>query len=82
LKIKFDGDQMSLMLAKDQRMTKALAPLQPHENMSDINNPGGISSVAAMPNPVASTIANWIDSPRDQEPTTEQKAFMESLAEV
>lgn len=76
----FDGDQMSLIFSLDEKMSKMLAPLSPHENVMDINAPGGITNVAAMSAPVASTIANYVESERLKPPTPEQISFLKSLA--
>lgn len=72
---------MSLMFMLDNRMSELTATLEPHQNILDINNPGGLSGVNAIPSPVASNICNYIDSDRQTPPSQEQIDFLAELAE-
>lgn len=78
----FDGDQMSLMLMLDNFMADQIEALAPHKNILDPNQPRGLTNVADMPKPVASTINNWISVKAPEQSADPAKMeFMLSLAD-
>jgi hypothetical protein len=53
---------MNIVMALDNKASDDLGHLAPHKSMYDLNKPRSLTSNARMPKPVASTIANWLDS--------------------
>ena len=73
-------DQMNLVMALDNKMSRELEQLAPHKSMLDMNKPRSLTNNAAIPKPVASTIANWLDEPDEDNLTPEQEAFLTACA--
>jgi len=71
---------MNITLCLDNVTADQAEPLSPHKNMMNIHNPRKLSGIAAIPKPVVSTIANWMHSPRDKEPSEQQRDFLNKLA--
>ena len=58
----FDGDATQFSIAVDQKVEKELKYLAPHMSAFGMNSPRVVSDNLAMPKPVVSTIANWLDN--------------------
>ena len=55
-------DATQFSIAVDQKVEKELKYLAPHMSAFGMNSPRVISDNLAMPKPVVSTIANWLDN--------------------
>lgn len=77
----FDGDQMNLMLVNDNTTAEQLIHLAPHKNSLNPNKVRSLTSASSFPKPVASTVANWLNWPRQLSGDPVKRAFLESLAE-
>lgn len=68
------------MLMVDNYMSDQISALAPHKNMLDPNNPRALTDVASIPKPVASTISNFLATPRVISSDPAKRAFLEALA--
>lgn len=59
----FDGDELNISLAVDNKLCRLWQKLAPHNNVFVLNQPGVVSKNVAIPNPVVSTMANWMSDP-------------------
>jgi hypothetical protein len=77
----FDGDQVNVSLALDNRTTNDQRTLAPHMSTFDLDEPRHISSSLSFPKPIVSTIAEWMHAD-EGELTEEQIRRMEALPDA
>ncbi len=77
----FDGDQMNLVLANDNKTARDLENLAPHKNSLSLNKLKSLTSASSMPKPVASTIANWLFYKRVLSNDPAKMQFLQSISE-
>lgn len=77
----FDGDQVNVSLALDNRTARDQRALAPHMSALDLDEPYHISASLAFPKPVVSSMAEWMHD--DEGPLTpEEIRMMESLPDA
>lgn len=74
----FDGDFKNIMLTLDLKMERLLAPLESHNNLFALDDPGTITNWIHLPDPLVSTASNWLSN-RKPPNKKESKDFMKSL---
>ena len=77
----FDGDQVNVSLALDNRTARDQRALAPHMSALDLDEPYHISSSLSFPKPVVSSIAEWMHSPEGPL-TPEQERMMAALPDA
>lgn len=77
----FDGDQVNVSLALDNRTARDQRTLAPHMSALDLDEPYHISSSLAFPKPVVSSMAEWMHD-ADEILTAEQQRMMASLPDA
>lgn len=75
----FDGDQMSFVLAADNKTREWMKAFAPHKNIFDMQRPHTLSSAAVFTKPVATTIAHWMHGHHDPAPA-DKLAYLNELA--
>lgn len=53
-------DQMNLTLLTDETMAEQFEELAPHKNVFDLNTPLKVSNNVNIPDPVLSSVVNWM----------------------
>ncbi len=56
-----DGDELNLLLLLDEKQNQAFYRLAPHLTVWDLQKPGKISGVTALPGPVIANISNFFN---------------------
>lgn len=77
----FDGDQVNVSLALDNRTARDQRALAPHMSTLDLDEPYHISSSLAFPKPVVSSMAEWM-ADCDEPLTQDQIRMMDSLPDA
>lgn len=77
----FDGDQVNVSLALDNRTAQDQRALAPHMSTLDLDEPYHISSSLSLPKPVVSSIVEWMHD--DEGPLTpEEQRMMDAIPDA